>query len=148
MLSFTKILEFAICDSSLLIRKLYNIHAKSLGLNVLDRRALIHIYYRPELTQVELSQHLEIEAQNLIRVLDRLVDLGFIEKSQHPKDRRAKCLKVTVKGKKTLDELNQKVAVHYDEIFTNIDDETQKTLVFTLETLKDNLSRVLRQLDT
>ncbi|MBK2125501.1 MarR family winged helix-turn-helix transcriptional regulator [Fangia hongkongensis] len=145
--SSTQLLEFAVCDTGLLIRKLYNIHAKTLGLNVLDRRALIHIHFRPNLTQVELAGHLEIEAQNLIRVLDRLVSQGYIEKVAHPSDRRAKCIQITDKGNHILNRLNHKVAQSYQQMLEGISEEDQTALLNTLEALKSNLSQVLSTLE-
>ena len=144
--SSTQLLEFSICDTGLLIRKLYNIHAKKLGLNVLDRRALIHIEYRPKLTQIELANYLEIEAQNLIRVLDRLVDQGLIQKIAHPSDRRAKCVEITSKGEGVLQELNQLVSQSYQQMLEGISPEQQKHLLATIETLKKNLGVVLETL--
>lgn len=145
--SSTQLLEFAICDTGLLIRKVYNIHAKALGLNVLDRRALIHVQFRPRLTQIELAGHLEIEAQNLIRVLDRLIKKGYIEKTSHPKDRRAKCIQITQKGENILALLNQKVSQNYRTMLENIPESAQKNLLGSLEMMKGNLTQILNQLE-
>ncbi|WP_119344208.1 MarR family winged helix-turn-helix transcriptional regulator [Facilibium subflavum] len=144
----TNFLEFAICDTGLLIRKLYNIHAKSLGLNVLDRRALVHIHFRPKQTQIELAGHLEIEAQNLIRVLDRLVNQGYIKKVPHPSDRRANCIQITSSGEEILNKLNQKVAQSYQQMLKDISPESQENLLHTLETLKANLAAIIDDTDT
>jgi len=142
----TQLLEFAICDTGLLIRKIYNVHAKELGLNVLDRRALLHARFRPKLTQIELAGHLEIEAQNLIRVLDRLADQGLIERVAHESDRRAKCVQVTKRGLAVLEELDKSVAAHYAQILSDVSQEEKISLMLTLEKLKANLSKTLEEL--
>jgi len=142
----TQLLEFAICDSGLLIRKLYNIHAKKLGLNVLDRRALMHIHFRPKQTQIELAGHLEIEAQNLIRVLDRLASYGYIDKIAHLTDRRAKCIIITQAGNDILNKLNENVSDSYKQMLSGISPQAQKDLLDTLSILKQNLNVVIENI--
>ncbi|WP_440615698.1 MarR family winged helix-turn-helix transcriptional regulator [Cysteiniphilum sp. 6C5] len=144
----TQLLEFAICDTGLLIRKIYNFHAKELGLNVLDRRVLVHARFRPKLTQIELAGHLEIEAQNLIRVLDRLSDQGLVERIAHDSDRRAKCVIVTKRGLAVLEELDKAVKQHYAQILGGIDLDEKNALITTLDKLKINLAKTLEDMQS
>ncbi len=142
-MSLVQAIEFLIYDNSCLLRKLYNIHAKKLGLNALDRRALIYIDRHCGLTQIELANLLEIEAQNLIRVLDRLCQQGYICKKTHPKDRRAKCVKLTDSGRNILSELNESVAVTHMTMLSNIDDAEQDVVLNMLNKLKINMQNLV-----
>lgn len=142
-MSSVQAIEFLICDNSCLLRKLYNIHAKKLGLNALDRRALIYIDRHCGLTQIELANFLEIEAQNLIRVLDRLCQQGYICKTTHPKDRRAKCVKLTDSGKNILSKLNASVLGTHMKMLSNIDETEQKVVLSVLNKLKINMQNLV-----
>ena len=136
-------LEFAICDAGFMIRKHYNYHAGKLGLSALDRRALIYIDHYCGLTQIELASYLEIEAQNLIRVLDRLVEMNYIVKTVHPKDRRAKCLTLSQEGKQVLDQLNAEITKTYAQTLKGISEAEQEQTFEVLQKLKANLQAAL-----
>ncbi|MCF6775974.1 MarR family transcriptional regulator [Thiotrichales bacterium 19X7-9] len=141
----TKIQElmFLLTDSSNIVRRVYNSHAKKLGINSIDRRALVYINYCAGLTQVELAKFLDIEAQNLILILDRLAKQDLIRKEQHPEDRRAKCLFLTDKGKSLLDKLNRTLQskVH-PQIIDGLEDEEFETLYNAIVKIKSNLQGV------
>lgn len=91
-------LEFAICDCSLLWRKLYSKHTNQLGLLGLERRVILVLHEHQLITQVKLAEKLEIEPQGLTRILDRMEAKGTIAKQASPTDRRAKCLQLTKAG--------------------------------------------------
>ncbi len=88
-------IEFLICDTALLWRRLLNSQTKSIGISNIERRIIINVERLPGATQIEIANLLEIEPQNLIRPLDKLVAENLIEKRPDPKDRRSNSLFIT-----------------------------------------------------
>lgn len=136
-------LMFSITDSANMVRRIYNSYAKKMGINSVDRRALVYINYFPGLTQVELAKSLDIEAQNLILILDRLAKQDLITKEQHPDDRRAKCLFLTTEGKNLLEKLNRTLQskVH-PKITDGLDEIEIESLYKAIDKIKLNLQSI------
>lgn len=88
-------IEFLICDTALLWRRLLNSQTKLIGISNIERRIIINVERAPGSTQIEIANLLEIEPQNLIRPLDKLVAGNLIEKRPDPKDRRSNSLFIT-----------------------------------------------------
>lgn len=88
-------IEFNICDAASLWRRLFNSQSKELGICNIERRIIISVDRHPGSTQIEIAHLLEIEPQNLIRPLDKLVTENLIEKRADVKDRRSKLLFIT-----------------------------------------------------
>jgi len=73
------------------------------GLGLSDALALpvVLLGRRPEgLRQNALADHLGVEGPSLVRLLDRLVEAGLVERREDPADRRAKIVKLTDEGRR------------------------------------------------
>lgn len=71
---------------------------RTAGLGRAHRRALYFIARRPGLTIAELLAILRITKQSLARVLNDLLDGGYVERRPAPSDRRMRQLRLTGKG--------------------------------------------------
>jgi len=71
---------------------------KTAGLGRAHARALHFIARNPNVTVAGLLQVLKITKQSLNRVLNDLLDSGFVERRQAPSDRRMRQLRLTPKG--------------------------------------------------
>ena len=58
------------------------------------------------LSQVDLADVLELQPISLVRLLDRLVEHGLLERRHDPKDRRANRLFLTASGRQLVDDLD------------------------------------------
>lgn len=104
--------------------------------------ALGIIHRNPGLTQSELSSKLELGAAAVGRLVDRLVDRAFVERSPSPVDRRAHVLSLTPEA--------EALIVQLDEIGKNLREElldglTQKEITLLnrgLTKLKSNLQKL------
>jgi len=56
-----------------------------------------------EVTQSYLSAHAKVEKMTVSKNVSMLQDLGYIERSQHLKDKRAKTITISQKGKELLE---------------------------------------------
>ena len=61
---------------------------------------------RKGLSQVDLAEVLELQPISLVRLLDRLVEHGLLERRHDPQDRRANRLFLTASGRQLVDDLD------------------------------------------
>ncbi|MBU6442839.1 MAG: MarR family transcriptional regulator [Alphaproteobacteria bacterium] len=71
---------------------------RAAGLGRAHRRALYFIARNPGLSVAGLLSILRITKQSLARVLNDLIEGGYIERKQAPNDRRMRQLRLTAKG--------------------------------------------------
>lgn len=76
---------------------------KDLGLTDATRAPLLALHAADgPLRQKELAQALLLETSSLVRVLDQLRAMGLVDWESDPADRRAKCIALTARGRKTV----------------------------------------------
>jgi MarR family transcriptional regulator, transcriptional regulator for hemolysin len=89
--------------------------------------------------QVDLADVLELQPISLVRLLDRLVEHGLLERRHDPKDRRANRLFLTASGRQLVDDLDSL----RDSIAADVlQDIPTKSLQTSLDTLKDIKERI------
>src|SRR5579872_2593414 len=95
-----------IVESSRLLRNYIDHRAKERGTTRAQWIVLFRLRQNEGLSQVDLADVLELQPISLVRLLDRLVGHGRLERRHDPKARRANRLLLTGKGKKLVDELD------------------------------------------
>ena len=73
--------------------------SKGSGLSMPQMSALFHLHHANECGVSNIGEHLGVTNAAASQMIDRLVQQGLIERTEDPKDRRVKQLKLTVKGK-------------------------------------------------
>lgn len=138
-------LEFLICDLARMIRALHTRHGKSFNIDTNERRALIFIHHLPGLTQRDLAEKMEMECQNITRILDRMLLKKWLLKKNHPLDRRANCLFLTQIGTDKITEMLKKVDHDYLKLLQNIDPISLPNLTNQLKSLENNFNSFLKK---
>ena len=82
---------------------------------------------------------LELQPISLVRLLDRLVEHGLLERRHDPKDRRANRLFLTAKGKKLVDDLDSLRDAIATDVFHDLPDKTLQTSLDTLREVKERI---------
>jgi DNA-binding MarR family transcriptional regulator len=84
-------LGFLLQDAARLIRRRFILRAREadLPLNHSETSVLQHVAHDQGVTQARLAAQLDIEPITLVRLLDRLEEIGLIERRSHPSDRRS-----------------------------------------------------------
>jgi DNA-binding MarR family transcriptional regulator len=91
------------------------------------------------LSQVDLAEVLELQPISLVRLLDRLVEHGLLQRRHDPRDRRANRLFLTASGRQLVDDLDSL----RDSIAIDVlQDIPSASLQTSLETLKDIKERI------
>ena len=86
-------------ESSRLLRNYIDHRAKSRGTTRAQWIVLFRLRQNEGLSQVDLADVLELQPISLVRLLDRLVEHGLLERRHDPKDRRANRLFLTARGR-------------------------------------------------
>jgi DNA-binding MarR family transcriptional regulator len=74
-------------------------HAKATGLSMPQFSILMQLFYRGNFGISELSERFEITSAAASQHVDNLFQAGLIERDEDPRDRRAKQIHLSTKGK-------------------------------------------------
>src|SRR3979409_1183542 len=86
-------------ESSRLLRNYIDNRAKGRGTTRAQWIVLFRLRQQEGLSQVDLAEGLELQPISLVRLLDRLVEHGLLERRPDPRDRRANRLFLTPSGR-------------------------------------------------
>jgi DNA-binding MarR family transcriptional regulator len=84
----------------------------------------------------EIGDRMIQVAPAVTRVVDQLVDAGFVMKTQSEQDRRVFHVEITTKAKRLLGRLDQPVLDLHDELLCGIDEAEMRHLIRTLEKIR------------
>jgi MarR family transcriptional regulator, transcriptional regulator for hemolysin len=93
-------------ESSRLLRNYIDHRAKGRGTTRAQWIVLFRLRQQEGLSQVDLADVLELQPISLVRLLDRLVEHGLLERRHDPRDRRANRLFLTAAGRQLVDDLD------------------------------------------
>jgi DNA-binding MarR family transcriptional regulator len=130
---------YLLFDVMRLLRKHFDRRAAPLGLTRAQWRALKAIHREPGQSQAELAEFLEMEAIPVGRVIDRLVQAGFVERRADPNDRRRWRLHHLPKARGVLDTMETIGAALRAEALADVDQDDHAAMLRALETIKANL---------
>src|ERR1700743_3369340 len=93
-------------ESSRLLRNYIDHRAKGRGTTRAQWIVLFRLREQEGLSQVDLADVLELQPISLVRLLDRLVEHGLVERRHDPKDRCAHPFFLTKAGRQLADDLD------------------------------------------
>jgi MarR family transcriptional regulator, transcriptional regulator for hemolysin len=126
-------------ESSRLLRNYIDHRAKDRGTTRAQWIVLFRLREQEGLSQVDLAEVLELQPISLVRLLDRLVEHGLLERRHDPRDRRANRVFLTAAGRQLVDDLDSL----RDSIATDVlRDVPAPSIETSLETLKDIKERI------
>ena len=126
-------------ESSRLLRNYIDHRAKGRGTTRAQWIVLFRLRQQEGLSQVDLADVLELQPISLVRLLDRLVEHGLLERRHDPKDRRANRLFLTARGRQLVDELDGLRASIASEVMHDIPDEAIETSLQALRDIKERI---------
>src|ERR1700735_3831697 len=126
-------------ESSRLLRNYIDHRSKERGTTRAQWIVLFRLRQNEGLSQVDLADVLELQPISLVRLLDRLVEHGLLERQHDPKDRRANRLFLTASGRQLVDDLDSL----RDSIAIDVlQDIPSASLQTSLDALKDIKERI------
>jgi DNA-binding MarR family transcriptional regulator len=126
-------------ESSRLLRNLIDHRAKEKGTTRAQWIVLFRLRQQEGLSQVDLADVLELQPISLVRLLDRLVEHGLLERRHDPKDRRANRLFLTARGRELVDSLDSLRDDIATDVLADLPDETIETSLRALRDIKDRI---------
>jgi MarR family transcriptional regulator for hemolysin len=129
-------------ESSRLLRNYIDNRAKSRGTTRAQWIVLFRLRQQEGLSQVDLADVLELQPISLVRLLDRLVEHGLLERRPDPRDRRANKLFLTKTGRRLVDDLDSLRDAIAVDVLRDIPAEAIRTSLDTLVGIKDRIKTV------
>ena len=132
-------------ESSRLLRNYIDHRAKERGTTRAQWIVLFRLRQNEGLSQVDLADVLELQPISLVRLLDRLVEHGLLERRHDPKDRRANRLFLTAKGRKLVDDLDSLRDAIATDVFHDVPNSAVQTSLDTLREAKERIKALSDQ---
>lgn len=126
-------------ESSRFLRNYVDHRAKSRGTTRAQWIVLFRLREQEGLSQVDLADVLELQPISLVRLLDRLVEHGLVERRSDPRDRRANRLFLTPAGRQLandLDSLRDSIAT---DVLQGVPAATVETSLKALRDVKERI---------
>jgi DNA-binding MarR family transcriptional regulator len=102
-------------------------------------QVLFHVRKNGELTQKELQNIMHVEPATLSGLTDVLERKGWLKRTEHPSDRRAKLLKLTASGQKVLQNIPNPALAAEKRMLSDLSPPDKAALKVTLEQIIKNL---------
>jgi MarR family transcriptional regulator, transcriptional regulator for hemolysin len=129
-------------ETSRLLRNYIDHRAKSRGTTRAQWIVLFRLRDQEGLSQVDLADVLELQPISLVRLLDRLVEHGLLERRHDPKDRRANRLFLTASGRQLVDDLDSLRDENAIDVTLGMPVEAIETSLRTLQEIKDRIKKL------
>lgn len=108
------------------------------GLSIPQWKLIGQLYDHGDMKLADLAQHLDVEAPLVTALIDTLEKKMLVKRMHHPKDKRAKIITITTKGKKTLIEIEPQVKQAMGVLLKGIKREQLMTYFRVLQTIVNN----------
>jgi MarR family transcriptional regulator for hemolysin len=138
-LDLKKQLIMQLVESSRLLRNYIDHRAKARGTTRAQWIVLFRLREQEGLSQVDLADVLELQPISLVRLLDRLVEHGLVERRSDPRDRRANRLFLTASGRQLADDLDSLRNAIATDVLQEIPAAALETSLKTLQDVKDRI---------
>jgi MarR family transcriptional regulator, transcriptional regulator for hemolysin len=126
-------------ETSRLLRNYIDHRAKRRGTTRAQWIVLFRLRQQEGLSQVDLADVLELQPISLVRLLDRLVEHGLLERRHDPKDRRANRLYLTASGRQLVDDLDSLRDAIALDVLQDIPTEAIESNLATLRDIKERI---------
>jgi len=126
-------------ESSRLLRNYIDHRAKARGTTRAQWIVLFRLREQEGLSQVDLADVLALQPISLVRLLDRLVEHGLLERRPDPKDRRANRLFLTKRGRQLVDDLDSLRDAIASDVLRDVSDAHVESGLATLRSVKDRI---------
>jgi DNA-binding MarR family transcriptional regulator len=136
---------YTVADITRLFRRVFDRRAAHLGLTRAQWRALSRIERAEGLTQAQLAEDLDLEQIAIGRVIDRLVQAGFVERRGDPDDRRCWRLHLAPKSSEVMAKMKRIAATLRDDVLAEVGSEEFTRAMRVLATVKNTLAELDRE---
>ena len=122
----------------------WNQFAKSTGLSMPQFSILMQLHYKGACGMSAISERFDVSAAAASQLVDKLVQAGYLERTEDPSDRRAKLLKLSANGAKLVEAGIQERYRWMDELTSRLS-AAQQTKISEALTLLTEAARQMEQ---
>ena len=122
----------------------WNQFAKSTGLSMPQFSILMQLHYKGACGMSAISERFDVSAAAASQLVDKLVQAGYLERTEDPSDRRAKLLKLSANGAKLVEAGIQERYRWMDELTSRLS-PAQQTKISEALTLLTEAARQMEQ---
>jgi len=122
----------------------WNQFAKSTGLSMPQFSILMQLHYKGACGMSAISERFDVSAAAASQLVDKLVQAGYIERTEDPSDRRAKLLKLSTNGAKLVEDGIQERYSWMDELTSRLS-AAEQTKISEALTLLTEAARQMEQ---
>ena len=132
-------LGFLIHDAARLLRKRFEARG-AYGLSAAQWRLLVRVAKDDGIAQARLAELLEIEPISVSRLIDRMVEGGWVERRHDQADRRVRMVHATQKSRDAFGEVRIMAGELYEQALAGLSGDERRALVHGLMTMVANLA--------
>ena len=121
------------------------IHASRFAVSVVEFKCLKTILDSKKLTVNQLAKEMSLTSGRITRLIDGLVDKGFVTRESGKEDRRKYFLSLTKKGEKISNELVKGHLIIHQQILEKIDEKYHRSMIKGLELLSNAVESWLNE---
>lgn len=111
----TNYVGYCLSKIALRLRSNFDARIQQFGLVAPQYAMMLVLKIDGAMTQIELGSYMAIDKATMVRLIDGLEEQGYVQRSQHATDRRAKMLEVTPKGRQICAKLEKQRIEAEDE---------------------------------
>jgi len=134
-------------ESSRFLRNYIDHRAKERGTTRAQWIVLFRLRDQEGLSQVDLADVLELQPIWLVRLLDRLVEHGLVQRRSDPRDRRANRLFLTAAGRQLADDLDSLRDAIAVDVLQGLSTATIESNLKTLREIKERIKTLAEPSD-
>lgn len=124
-------------------RRVLDVKVQTAGLTDAMWRPLLHLYLRGDgIRQKDLAASVGMAGPSLVRILDRLVSEGLIDRRRSPSDRRAKLLCLTPAGQQAVARIHHNVKSLESELLSGFDEAETSQMAEFVRRLEASVNRL------
>ncbi|EAU41838.1 transcriptional regulator, MarR family protein [Fulvimarina pelagi HTCC2506] len=126
-------------DAARLLREAFEHAHRDMKITWPQIRIMGRLYVQEGIAQSEIGAQLEMDPMTISRQIDRLVDLGFVERRTEQRDRRLRKLYLTRHSRILREDIEKRTQSVLNTALHGFDAERQASFLEMLKTFADNL---------
>jgi len=109
------------------------------GVTLAQFELMMRLQEAPGLTQQEVAERLDVTKGNIVGLIDRLAERGFVERRADADDRRLNCLFLTESGERVCQESCSDHANTCERILDTLSESEKEQLIALLSRIEQSL---------
>lgn len=131
----------SILYTAMMLYKASYVYFRKYGITDAQFNVLIQLQYGKGegLSQIDLVKRLVVNKSDMTGIIDRLEKAGLVVRENHPKDRRVNMIKITRKGKETVNRIEPGYFARVKKIMSGLSQKDMGTILKSMENIRENI---------